>query len=184
LERATLHTYTIGSYQTPKAERMRQRKEKQRLAEEDRRRAAGAKPREQYLAAAVSRTKPWEAAGFRSRRTWERHGKPLPQLSQVRAQDSYCTPCHGLASLSDVTIGAGAQTRQDGGPLAEKATAERKITADVVIHPPRPDNEGRRVVSGVVLIETVRHAPGLEADAMALAMSVRGAIHRAVAQAG
>jgi hypothetical protein len=40
-ERATLHIYTIGSYQTLKAVRIKRRKEKRRLAEQARRRANG-----------------------------------------------------------------------------------------------------------------------------------------------
>ena len=58
-ERSALRIYTIGSYQTPKAERVRQRKEKDRLHKQARRRASGARPHEQSL----SRTKPWEARG-------------------------------------------------------------------------------------------------------------------------
>lgn len=34
-----------------------------------------AEPRDQYLANAISRAKPWEALGM-SRATWYRHGKP------------------------------------------------------------------------------------------------------------
>ena len=64
-ERAALRIYTIGSLQTPKAERIRQRKEKDRLDKQDRRRANGSQPREQSL----SRTKPWEAFGIK-RRAW------------------------------------------------------------------------------------------------------------------
>ena len=47
-ERETLRAYTIGSYQTPKAERIKRRKEKQRLADKARREARGAKPREAW----------------------------------------------------------------------------------------------------------------------------------------
>jgi hypothetical protein len=81
-ERSFLRIWTIGSYDVPKADRLERRKERKALAEQARRSARGAKPREQ----AFTKTKPWEAAGFRSRRTWERHGKPLPQMPQVRGQ--------------------------------------------------------------------------------------------------
>lgn len=39
-------------------------------------------PREQYLANAISRSKPWEALGM-SRATWYRKGKPGPQTDQA-----------------------------------------------------------------------------------------------------
>ena len=188
-QRAILRIYTIGSYQTPKAERMRLRKETLRLAEEARRRAAGAKPREQYLAAAVSRTKPWEAFGIK-RRAWERRGKPMPPTTQVRAQDSYCTPCHGLASSSDVTISNGSKRLRSGRTelAAAKTVGEedsgegRKGSKPALTVIPAP---GSRVRHAVLMLEEVRHcAPGMEADALALAMSVRDAIGRALVQAG
>jgi hypothetical protein len=81
-ERTVLRVYTIGAYDVPKAKRDARRKENHRLREQARRRANGAKPREQ----AFTRTKPWEDAGLRTRRTWERHGKPV---SQIRAHDSF-----------------------------------------------------------------------------------------------
>jgi hypothetical protein len=55
--------------------------EKKRQGDRGRRRKKGAKPRED----SDSRTKPWIAAGFKCRRTWQRHGKPdvLVQNSRV-----------------------------------------------------------------------------------------------------
>ena len=47
-------------------------KERHAMREQARRRARGAKPH----AESKSRTMPWLAAGFRCRRTWERHGMP------------------------------------------------------------------------------------------------------------
>jgi hypothetical protein len=94
-ERATLRIYTIGSYQTPKAERVRLRKEKDRLAAHARRRRGGAKPREQCF----SRTKPWEAFGIK-RRAWERRGKPMLTTTQVRRQYSSLRPSDEFTSAS------------------------------------------------------------------------------------
>jgi hypothetical protein len=51
------------------------RKERDRLRKEAERRAAGAKPRAEYEATSASQTKPWLAAGYKTRRTWERHRK-------------------------------------------------------------------------------------------------------------
>lgn len=47
------------------------RKEMDRMGQEKRRRARGARTREEYEANCLSRTRPWEAQGI-SRRTWER----------------------------------------------------------------------------------------------------------------
>lgn len=59
----------------------------------DARRKAGATPRE----ASASQTKPWLAAGYASRRTWERHGKPLSRaVSQTRPKQD---PLRGSSSL-------------------------------------------------------------------------------------
>lgn len=37
-------------------------------------------PRQEYLASAMARSKPWEAVGM-SRATWYRHGKPEKPMS-------------------------------------------------------------------------------------------------------
>jgi hypothetical protein len=70
---------TIGAVDMPKRERTKRRKDRKRLADAVRasakRKAAGATPR----AESASQTKPWTAAGFGCRRTWERHGKPAPE---------------------------------------------------------------------------------------------------------
>ena len=81
VERTMLRIYTIGSYDVPKAKRIKRRKEKRRLADQARRRDNGSKPREQSF----SRTKPWEAFGIK-RRAWERRGKPMPMTTQIRGQ--------------------------------------------------------------------------------------------------
>ncbi|WP_162559784.1 hypothetical protein [Methylobacterium radiodurans] len=49
-------------------------RERDRLRKEARRRAEG----RQSQARSASRLKPWIEAGFNTRRTWERHGKPTP----------------------------------------------------------------------------------------------------------
>ena len=53
--------------------RNRERERKRRL-----RLAAGRTPRAQYEATSKSHTKPWLSDGYNTRRTWERHGKPVP----------------------------------------------------------------------------------------------------------
>ena len=43
-------------------------------------RQRGVTPRTQWKATSLSQTKLWLAAGFKCRRTWERHGKPTPKI--------------------------------------------------------------------------------------------------------
>jgi hypothetical protein len=69
--REKLGITTIGSIDVSKSERKALRKARDRLAKERRRRTQGAKPRPEYLAKSLSRTRPWQAMGI-SRRTWER----------------------------------------------------------------------------------------------------------------
>ncbi|MPZ58738.1 MAG: hypothetical protein GEU91_20055 [Rhizobiales bacterium] len=67
---------TIGAYDVNKRARKEQRKHRNRLAAERRRRARGAKLRTEYEAKGLSRTKPWEAEGM-SRRNWYRQRSKL-----------------------------------------------------------------------------------------------------------
>ena len=48
---------------------------RERTRKTAKRRADGVVSRGEYLARSKSRSKPWEAAGYRCRRTWERHLK-------------------------------------------------------------------------------------------------------------
>lgn len=62
----------LVSLQRPKRIRTTERKAYRATWMKAKRKAQGVTPREQ----SASRTKPWIAAGFKTRRTWERHGKP------------------------------------------------------------------------------------------------------------
>jgi hypothetical protein len=66
--REELRITTIGAKDVGRQARRVLRKRKDRLYQEGKRRALGARPHSQSL----SRTKPWEAMNM-SRRTWERH---------------------------------------------------------------------------------------------------------------
>jgi hypothetical protein len=70
-ERRRLRICTIGAIDVTKAERKLARKLRQRQRDRARRRARGAKPRTEYEATSVNRTKPWLALGI-SRATWYR----------------------------------------------------------------------------------------------------------------
>jgi len=69
--RSDLKLTTIGSTDVSKAERAELRRQRNTERMQASRRKAGVKPRDEYLAEALSTTKPWEAEGV-CRRTWER----------------------------------------------------------------------------------------------------------------
>ena len=90
--RTFLGICTIGSFEVSKRQRALRRKERNRASKEMERRAAGKKPRVEYLAAAKSRTQPWKLEG-KSRSLWYSHRKaagqvrphpPYPHVGQVR----------------------------------------------------------------------------------------------------
>ena len=84
-ERTLLCITTIGAYDADKRERKRRYKERKRLRDRDRaarmRANRGVMSRDEYLAASLSRTKPWKAEGI-SRRTWERR-----RMDRLRISD-------------------------------------------------------------------------------------------------
>lgn len=81
-ERLALDLRTIGACDLPPKIRkgiMADRKRRlDRERQERKRRADGRQLRADYRKNSISQTKPWIAAGFNTRRTWERHGKPDP----------------------------------------------------------------------------------------------------------
>src|SRR5215468_5734142 len=60
-QRQTLRLTTIGSVNVGKRARAILRKRRDRMAKERKRRASGARPRSEYEANSLSKTKPWEA---------------------------------------------------------------------------------------------------------------------------
>ena len=108
---------TIGAIDATKAERKAMRKAEQRLADkarqQDIRRAAGAKPH----AESASRAQPWLDAGYKCRRTWERHGKRPPKAdvanssniirrSRIRS-DEVATPSKPRRPMMPITLSQG-----------------------------------------------------------------------------
>jgi hypothetical protein len=101
-ERQELGLRTIGAYDMPKKERDKLRRQRyrerqrqnDRAYQERRRRAEGAKPRAQYEAESLSRTKPWLAAGV-SRATWYRNRETsasIPYTVYKRNRRTCVTP--------------------------------------------------------------------------------------------
>jgi hypothetical protein len=80
-ERERLAITSIRAMGMSKADMNKRRRERDRLYRQQRRRANGAKPREQYEAQSFSRTKPWEIDGI-SERTWRRRRS----VAEVRRQ--------------------------------------------------------------------------------------------------
>lgn len=70
-DRKALRITTIGACDMSPAQRAKQRKLMKRLEREEKRRAKGAIPREQYLAKSLMKLKPWQQQGI-SRAHWYR----------------------------------------------------------------------------------------------------------------
>jgi hypothetical protein len=77
-QRQQLGLTTIGSIDVPRRGRILLRKRRRRLNCERSRRAGGARPRADYEAKSLARTKPWEAQGM-SRRSWYRKRGTSPR---------------------------------------------------------------------------------------------------------
>ena len=78
-ERERLRTWQIRAADHTEADREAQRKAKRRQRETSRRREVGVRPRQEYLATSLSKSKPWNAEGI-SRSAWyqRRWTSPCP----------------------------------------------------------------------------------------------------------
>jgi hypothetical protein len=70
--RRHLRITTIGSVDVNRRDRKVIRRVRDKVKREQKRRAAGVRPRDEYLASSLSRSQPWKEARL-CRRTWERH---------------------------------------------------------------------------------------------------------------
>jgi hypothetical protein len=104
-DRERLEAWTIEAVDITKEQREAINLEKRKKSWERYRRKQGINPREQ----SASRTKPWEAAGFNCRRTWERHGKPTAPTAVSQTSES-------LLFTKDISLTC------DTGTAATKAT--------------------------------------------------------------
>lgn len=84
VERTELKLRTIGAMGQTADQRKQaaadKRRGRQRIYQSNRRRANGAKPRAEYEAGSISKSKPWEALHM-SRTQWYRAGKPSPETT-------------------------------------------------------------------------------------------------------
>jgi len=83
---------------TDKKQSTARRKRQDKDYQQTKRRALGAKPQAQ----SISRTKPWEALGYKCRRTWERHGrKPMSGSGVATSSHSNVAKLHGERQTCD-----------------------------------------------------------------------------------
>lgn len=76
-DRTRLQITTIGAVDVSREERAARRAQRKYNRRQIRRRRAGMRPRAEYLAASITRAKPWVELGI-SRAAWYRAGKPQP----------------------------------------------------------------------------------------------------------
>jgi hypothetical protein len=96
--REKLRITTIGAKNVPKRARRELRKRKDRLYQERKRRARGARPHSKSL----SQTKPWQAINM-SRRTWERHRNKVRDAKTSAA--IFLSTSDEIASLAQLRKG-------------------------------------------------------------------------------
>jgi hypothetical protein len=81
-DRRRLEITTIGAVDVTREQRLALRRERSRLARQEQRRAAGRKPRADYLQECKAKPRPWQAAGI-SRSLWYRIRKNGPQAQRA-----------------------------------------------------------------------------------------------------
>lgn len=99
-DRRRLRITTIGAVDVDQAQRKSARQHRKRIRDKQRatakRKAAGAKSRTDYIATALTTSKPWAAAGI-SRRTWERRRR----RARDATQSSSISPQYGERRTCD-----------------------------------------------------------------------------------
>jgi ProP effector len=119
-ERRACGFTTVESAEEPQAARRKRQKtaklQRDRVYQSRRRRSAGRKPH----AESASQTEPWIAAGFGSRRTWERHGKP-----PAKARDAKMSPYISLPKRLGDTFATIPSLPEGRASLAEPAERQK-----------------------------------------------------------
>jgi hypothetical protein len=98
-QRQALRLTTIGSVNVKRRDRREIRRIRDKVKKEQKRRAAGVRPRAEYEATSLSRTQPWRTLGI-TRRTWERHRNRARDASVsapifLSSEDRPATPVGG-----------------------------------------------------------------------------------------
>jgi hypothetical protein len=135
-QRQALGLHTIGSVNVRRRDRKVIRRIRDKVKKEQKRRAAGVRPRADYEATSLSRTKPWRAVNI-SRRTWERHRNKIRDASVSAAR--LLISEEGLASArpTERVFDPKQEKKNRGLPSSQTATT---VTADrhVTAHSSRP----------------------------------------------
>src|SRR4051794_13285844 len=126
----------LVSIDRPKHIRKRERKTYKTVWQKTQRRTQMVKPRKEYEAMSISRTKPWIAAGFNTRRTWERHGKPVASPDVASLKTPSLRDIEGVHTVATATpsisiaVQAKRRNRRGWGSLsAGPARAEGGLSA-------------------------------------------------------
>jgi hypothetical protein len=131
-QRQALRLTTIGSVNVKRRDRKEIRKIRDKIKKEQKRRAAGVRPRSEYEATSLSRTKPWRAVNL-SRRTWERHRNKAANDASVSAA-IFLSSEEGLATArpTERVFDPKQEKKKRGLPSSQTATtsaADRYVTA-------------------------------------------------------
>jgi hypothetical protein len=164
-EREACAITTIVACDVTPAQRKVIRKAKRAARVRRGRRAKGMQPRQQYLAAALSQIKPWEAEGV-SRRTWFRRRK----ASQECGGTGLCPPTWGVVAWAHTcatspaelphAVAAGLFAPAPPVPAAVPLTGEQTVVAGLV-----PLAQGRPCGTGMG-VARLRSTRGLRGVAM------------------
>jgi len=124
-ERSRLMIQTIRAHDMTEKAMAVIRKQKKRQRDRLRRLEQGARPQ----AVSISRTKPWIAAGFNTRRTWERNGKP--GVATSRQVNLTTNTGRILATKEELSTDAGECGRvSTPTPAGQVQTCPEFLTAD------------------------------------------------------
>jgi hypothetical protein len=132
IDRMELDVRTIEAFDVTPEQRAADNNKKNRERGDKNRRAAGVQTRDEYLATCKSHTKPWLAAGFKCRRTWERH--------QKKAQEGECRNSNTPPYSSIITTYVSCDTAENQAnnvvpfqPRQSQATSQPVAGTDNII---------------------------------------------------
>jgi hypothetical protein len=135
-DRKELGLKTIGSVDVGKGARKVLRQREDRMYQQRKRRARGAKPLAQYEAEALSNTRPWERHGI-SRAQWYRRGKPSDETSASAVNDetsaSAVPPKGGVTKDGPVSSGRPQEAIRGGADGTVGANTEDFVPTVIVI---------------------------------------------------
>jgi hypothetical protein len=159
-EREALEVTTIRAFDLNTDQRKAARKHRRRTNEQARRRARGAKPRPEYQANAISRSKPWQALGI-SRATWYRRRRSASEGRESLGGSTLPKPASETLSRRETSPWPAVDSRLVAGELSHRAPSGPRAASlaspCLLAAPPARPNSGRGdTPRGVALARTVR----------------------------